>query len=481
METEAPEDREDNRADDDTIEKGPESFEITEELSSRRHGTRKSLILEIPTTSTVDEDFVRINMPLTPPPRKVAFSPCPSPSASRNRSTMKTLFPKLTLKIRSTSSQQIENAAFLALEGSPKVAPKKPLLPRTFSLTKLITPRGKNTASLPVTPIAHSNPGSTHGGNAAYLASIDKGIQLPMHRSRSVPILNKAGSTSVGGMFRIIPTTPTSATSPSGDSVENEDGGEDIPEEEAVCRICMVELGEGADDTLKLECSCKGELSLAHQQCAVKWFSIKGNRTCDVCKQEVKNLPVTLLRLQTAPRGQHAEISQTRVWQDAPILVVVNMLAYFCFLEQLLVSSMGSGAVAMSLPFSCILGLLGSMTSTTMVRRNHVWVYATVQFVLVVVSGHLFYSLVHMQAVLAILLATFTGFGAVMFVASVLAEISNWRRISLGQLNQEEAVAPDESSSAGHHQSEAPESNLRDSPLMHVNQLNVLPLGLYNR
>ncbi|KAL1332035.1 uncharacterized protein [Arachis hypogaea] len=477
METEAPEDREDNRADDDTIEKGPESFEITEELSSRRHGTRKSLILEIPTTSTVDEDFVRINMPLTPPPRKVAFSPCPSPSASRNRSTMKTLFPKLTLKIRSTSSQQIENAAFLALEGSPKVAPKKPLLPRTFSLTKLITPRGKNTASLPVTPIAHSNPGSTHGGNAAYLASIDKGIQLPMHRSRSVPILNKAGSTSVGGMFRIIPTTPTSATSPSGDSVENEDGGEDIPEEEAVCRICMVELGEGADDTLKLECSCKGELSLAHQQCAVKWFSIKGNRTCDVCKQEVKNLPVTLLRLQTAPRGQHAEISQTRVWQDAPILVVVNMLAYFCFLEQLLVSSMGSGAVAMSLPFSCILGLLGSMTSTTMVRRNHVWVYATVQFVLVVVSGHLFYSLVHMQAVLAILLATFTGFGAVMFVASVLAEISNWRRISLGQLNQEEAVAPDESSSAGHHQSEAPESNLRDSPLMHVNQLNVLPLG----
>ncbi|XP_057741221.1 uncharacterized protein LOC130958730 isoform X2 [Arachis stenosperma] len=477
METEAPEDREDNRADDDTIEKGPESSEITEELSNRRHGTRKSLILEIPTTSTVDEDFVRINMPLTPPPRKVAFSPCPSPafsrvnespgpSASRNRSTMKTLFPKLTLKIRSTSSQQIENAAFLALEGSPKVAPKKPLLPRTFSLTKLITPRGKNTASLPVTPIAHSNPGSTHGGNAAYLASIDKGIQLPMHRSRSVPILNKAGSTSVGGMFRIIPTTPTSATSPSGDSVENEDGGEDIPEEEAVCRICMVELGEGADDTLKLECSCKGELSLAHQQCAVKWFSIKGNRTCDVCKQEVKNLPVTLLRLQTAPRGQHAEISQTRVWQDAPILVVVNMLAYFCFLEQLLVSSMGSGAVAMSLPFSCILGLLGSMTSTTMVRRNHVWVYATVQFVLVVVSGHLFYSLVHMQAVLAILLATFTGFGAVMFVASVLAEISNWRT-SLGQLNQEEAVAPDESSSAGHHQSEA----------MHVNQLNVLPLG----
>ncbi|CAK8571575.1 unnamed protein product [Lathyrus sativus] len=394
--------------------KGMASSEITEELTSGQR-TMRNLSVETPlrTQEEAKEDFLRINIPLTPSPRRVLFSPCASPgfisnnespgsSSSRNRPTLKkSLIPKLSFKFKNTASE-IEKAAFLALEGSSTVSSKKPFLSKTLSRIKL---KGMKTSSLPVSPVPRSNPASVHGGKGYPAMASEKELRLPIHRSRSVPAFT-GEDTSVGGRFRVfrmIPpsnekiSTATFAASPTGENVETEDGGEDIPEEEAVCRICMVELGEGAEN-FKLECSCKGELSLAHKECAVKWFGIKGNRTCDVCKQEVQNLPVTLLRLHSANlqpnRGHLDESSQYRVWQDAPILVIVNMLAYFCFLEQLLVSTMGSSAIAMSLPFSCILGLLASMTATTMVRRNRVWIYGTIQFCLVVLAGHLLYSVV---------------------------------------------------------------------------------------
>jgi len=182
-------------------------------------------------------------------------------------------------------------------------------------------------------------------------------------RSQSVPTSGRlfkvakglrrvADSSSLGpapaGVFRLrlvplVPQTEASATAAAG---EEEAAAEDIAAEEAVCRICMVALSEEA--VLKLECCCKGELALAHRGCAIKWFSIKGNGTCDVCSQEVLNLPVTLRRLHHHPsiQAQHQADPTTtatssrryRVWHGTPILVIISMLAYFCFLEQLLVA-----------------------------------------------------------------------------------------------------------------------------------------------
>ncbi|KAF8397679.1 hypothetical protein HHK36_016600 [Tetracentron sinense] len=342
---------------------------ITEETPPSQHWRRQNLFLQIPSRTLEDssQGFVRINMPPTPSPtpKRVNFprtpsptyariSRSPGPSSSKGKSSVKSLLPRLSFKSRNSTSE-IEKAAILALGASSTGPREKPFVSRSLSLTKIFTPRMKRTSSLPVTPIAHSTPESLHGEITVNPQnSAKKGGERLISRSLSVPVNNRERSIrrmdSLGGVFRVIPSTPRvtegsaaiSNTSPTVDAENNVVDGEDIPEEEAVCRICLIELGEGGD-TLKMECSCRGELALAHQECAVKWFSIKGNKNCDVCKQE-----------------------------DVPILVIVSMLAYFCFLEQLLVSKMGNSAVAISLPFSCILGLLASMTSSTMGRLANI-------------------------------------------------------------------------------------------------------------
>ncbi|CAA0830467.1 RING/U-box superfamily protein [Striga hermonthica] len=430
-----------------------ESGEIIAEGSSSKKVRNQDVILNITPIDPIvegpptDDNVIMINTPKRvnfsplPSPNRIRISGSPGPSTSRGISAVKHLIPKLSFKFRNTNAE-IEKAAMLALGVSPEAQGKSSVV-RTFSLSKIFAPKMKRTSSLPATPILHSNPESAHGGIISSTSS-KSGPKLSIHRSHSVPEFNKDESVKqvdyLGSIYRIIPSTPkstdqnmaTSIPNAITDTDENNNFSEDIPQEEAVCRICLVELSEGSD-TLKMECSCKGELALAHQECAVKWFSIKGNKTCDVCKQEVKNLPVTLLRV--VQNGENrgnvvnpAEIGRYRVWQDVPILVIVSMLAYFCFLEQLLVSKLGSSAIAISLPFSCILGLLASMTSTTMVRKRFAWVYATIQFVLVVVFAHIFYSLLHVQAVLSVLLATFAGFGGAMCGTSTIFEILKWVR-----------------------------------------------------
>ncbi|XP_065868075.1 uncharacterized protein [Euphorbia lathyris] len=437
-----------------------------EEANQSQQWKKTNLFLEIPSRKLEDssEECVVIKMPPTPSPtpRKVNFlltptssdaKACtsPGPSSSRGKSSLRSLLPKLSLKSR-TSSLDVEKAGNPATDSSSSAPKEKPSISRSLSLSKLFTPRIKRTSSLPVTPISHSNPESLRGGSiSGALNSNVKGAQKPIARSLSVPVHNKDGSIRrMDSFFRVIPSTPrvkedvTVTASPGIDTdSDDSDDGEDIPEEEAVCRICLVELCEGGE-TLKMECSCKGELALAHQECAIKWFSIKGNKTCDVCKQEVTNLPVTLLRIQSirtrsnaVSRAFQMDATGNRVWQELPILVIISMLAYFCFLEQLLVGNMGTGAIAISLPFSCVLGLLSSMISSTMVKRRFVWVYASIQFALLVMFAHIFYSLINLQPVLSILLATFAGFGVAMSGSSILVEILRWRRVWISQSEQQ--------------------------------------------
>ncbi|XVF46357.1 hypothetical protein PTKIN_Ptkin03bG0020500 [Pterospermum kingtungense] len=404
------------------VQQVEESTGITEDTTHAHRWRRGNLFLEIPSRTLEDtsQESVIIKMPPTPSltPRKVNFLLTPSPSdarisgspgplLSRGKSSLKSLLPKLSFKHRSITLD-IEKAANFAPESSSTSLRDKPSISRTLSLSKIFTPRINRASSLPVTPIAHSNSESTCIGSLGGTVDCSrKGSMQQISRSLSVPIniKEKGNLRRMDSFFRVVPSTPRvkegeiSSNASVGPDTENSDpDGEDIPEEEAVCRICMIDLCEGGE-TLKMECSCKGELALAHKDCAVKWFTIKGNKTCDVCKQDVQNLPVTLLRIQSirarnGARALQPDVHGYRVWQEVPILVIVSMLAYFCFLEQLMVGKMGTGAIAISLPFSCVLGLLSSMTSSTMVTRRFVWVYASIQFALVVFFAHIFYSLV---------------------------------------------------------------------------------------
>ncbi|KAG7549318.1 Zinc finger RING-CH-type [Arabidopsis thaliana x Arabidopsis arenosa] len=426
------------------------SSEITEMLSPSQHQRWRGLVLDIQSREG-HGDFLRANGSLihSPVSKRFKFSPMSSPrigrrvgsmspSSSRNRTNL------LNFKNRNHNADIEEGVVSPSGDGTDKS-----YIPRTWSLTNLLAPRKyKKTESLPVTPITHSNPESMNGRYAVEVDPVTsmKGERLlPIRRSRSIPtFFNKDGSVKQSGVFRVIPTPSRGdekslemmqASKMSKIHDEIDDGGEDVPEEEAVCRICMVEMEED-EEAFKMECMCKGELALAHKTCTIKWFTIKGNITCDVCKQEVKNLPVTLLRVQDSQDRSRAardiEISRfNNEWQDVPILVIVSMLAYFCFLEQLLIIDMKSSAVAIALPFSCIIGLLASMISTTMVKKNYVWIYATIQFGFVVLFAHLFYTVVRFdvkQPVMCIVLATMIGFGLTMTGTTAINEYLKWRR-----------------------------------------------------
>ncbi|KAH0861686.1 hypothetical protein HID58_089947, partial [Brassica napus] len=324
------------------------STEITEEISPSQHERWRDLVFDIQFRAQED-DFLTADGSFTPTPspvsKRLTFSPMASPRIGRRVGSMSPSSANLknafNFKNRNNNAD-IEEGVALVFDGR-----EKSNVPRTWSLTNLLTPRkSKKTESLPATPLAHSNP-----------------------------------------------------------------------------EICMVELGKDSE-AFKMECMCKGELALAHKECTIKWFTIKGNITCDLCKQEVKNLPMTLLRVEEYPQdrsskeAEHTEISEIiNGWQGVPTLVM------------LLFMEMKWSAIPVALPFACIIGFLGSATSSTMAKEKYVWILATIQFSFVVLFSHVFYSRIYVkQPVSCIVLATMVGFGLTMFGTTVITMFIEWRR-----------------------------------------------------
>lgn len=78
------------------------------------------------------------------------------------------------------------------------------------------------------------------------------------------------------------------------------------PRKMVECRICQ---DEDLESLLEAPCLCRGSLKYAHRRCVQRWCRVKGNTTCEICKQQFRpnyTAPPPVFRLGSIPLNLRA-------------------------------------------------------------------------------------------------------------------------------------------------------------------------------
>ncbi|CAI0626977.1 unnamed protein product [Linum tenue] len=378
----------------------------------------------------------KADLSLLIPPRPVSFGasrfgkglPNSQTASSSSSSSGGGFLRALSFKKRNGGGSVGERSSLLNSETYSQQPPVSPIianLKSAFSRCTSLPPASALSPTVSVqTPVSARLPGEIR--ESEFYPQ-----KVVVSRSLSVPGRNFVIVRSTSFATPRQQTTGDSSNAQITTESNEEDDDEHIPEEEAVCRICLDACEEG--NTLKMECGCKGDLRLVHESCAIKWFSTKGNKNCEVCCQEVKNLPVILFRVTSyaqfngrQPPGGSQSLSCS-AWQDFVVLVLISTICYFFFLEQLLIRDMKTQAIVIAAPFAFALGVMASIFAVILAIREFIWTYAALEFALVAVTVHIFYSVLDLDAIYAILLAAVFGFAAAMSLNSLYVQYFVWR------------------------------------------------------